>query len=135
MEATDGEYVWKVRSTPSPLDTLRTMKLELRLRLRLAMTTPSNAWTRLRVPSTTLTLTITVSPGANAGIVRLRRAISSRSRVWIMSTEGSCDRARAPGRRLAGRRAALLVAKERGSSAAEDRKTRNYSFARGRRAR
>src|SRR4029078_11238568 len=89
------------------------MKLELRLRLRLAMTTPSKAWTRLRVPSTTLTLTITVSPGAKGGIVRLRLAISSRSRVWIMSTEGSCDRARAPGRRLAGRRAALLVARSK----------------------
>ena len=75
-----------MRSTPSPLETLRTMKLELRLRLRLAMTTPSNACRRLRVPSTTLTLTITVSPGAKSGIVLARRAISSCSRVWMRST-------------------------------------------------
>src|SRR5207342_1658349 len=84
MPAMSGEYVWNVLSTPSPLDTLRTTNDELRPRLRLAMTTPSYACTRLRSPSTTLTLTMTVSPGENAGIVLLRRAISSRSRVSMM---------------------------------------------------
>ncbi len=36
-----GCRVWNVRSTPSPLEILRTMKLQFRPRLRLAITTPS----------------------------------------------------------------------------------------------
>ena len=39
--AISGLYSWNVRSTPSPLEILRTMKLLFRPRLRLAMTTPS----------------------------------------------------------------------------------------------
>src|SRR6266511_4876367 len=86
MLAISGEYVWNVRSTPSPLEILRTTNDELRPRLRLAITTPSYACTRLRSPSTTFTLTMTVSPGANAGIVLPRRAISSCSSFAMMST-------------------------------------------------
>ena len=42
LDAGDQRAVsWKVRSTPSPLEILRTMKLLFRPRLRLAMTTPS----------------------------------------------------------------------------------------------
>src|SRR5262245_27151199 len=80
-----GEWVWKVRSTPSPEEILRTMNEELRPRLRLAMTMPSNACRRLRSPSTTLTLTTTVSPGPKSGTSRFRRLISSCSSVLIRS--------------------------------------------------
>src|SRR6185436_20736690 len=80
-----GECVWKVRSTPSPEEILRTMNEELRPLLRLAMTMPSNACERLRSPSTTLTLTITVSPGAKSGTSFFSRLISSCSRVLIRS--------------------------------------------------
>jgi hypothetical protein len=81
IEAISGEYVWNVRSTPSPEEILRTMNDELRPRLRLAITMPSKACTRLRSPSTTFTLTITVSPGEKSGMVRARRLISSCSMV------------------------------------------------------
>src|SRR5690242_4361600 len=83
-----GEWVWNVRSTPSPEEILRTMNEELRPRLRLAITMPSKACTRLRSPSTTLTLTMTVSPGPNSGTFFFSRLISSCSIVWIrfMST-------------------------------------------------
>src|SRR3546814_9516375 len=67
MESRRGLYSGKTRSTPSPDDSLRTVKEELRPRLRRAMQTPSKAWTRSRVPSTTFTFTRTVSPGAKAG--------------------------------------------------------------------
>src|SRR3546814_8156748 len=67
MESMRGLYSGKTRSTPSPYDSLRTVKEELRPRLRRAMQTPSKAWTRSRVPSTTFTFTRTVSPGAKAG--------------------------------------------------------------------
>src|SRR3546814_8505914 len=82
MLAICGEYSWKVRSTASPDEILRTIKDEFRPRLRLPITTPSYACTRLRVPSTTFTLTITVSPGPNTGLASppVRRAISSCSR-------------------------------------------------------
>ncbi len=80
------EYVWKVRSTPSPDEILRTMKFEFKPRLRFAITTPSNACTRLRSPSTTLTLTTTVSPAANSGISLPKRAISSCSNCSIKFT-------------------------------------------------
>src|SRR5688572_4535339 len=80
-----GECVWKVRSTPSPEEILRTMNDEFRPRLRLAITMPSKAWTRLRSPSTTLTLTMTVSPGEKSGTLRARRLISSCSIVRMRS--------------------------------------------------
>src|SRR5687767_13187187 len=80
-----GEWVWKVRSTPSPEEILRTMKEEFSPRLRLAMTMPSKACTRFLSPSTTLTLTTTVSPGEKSGTLRARRLISSCSMVRIRS--------------------------------------------------
>src|SRR6185295_15172945 len=85
MEAMSGELVWKVRSTPSPEEILRTMNEELRPLLRLAITMPSKACERLRSPSTTLTLTITVSPGEKSGTSFFSRLISSCSRVLIRS--------------------------------------------------
>src|SRR5690606_17938393 len=59
--------VWKVRSTPTPWEILRTVKAEPRPRLRLPMTTPSKACRRSRSPSWMRTCTTTVSPGPNSG--------------------------------------------------------------------
>lgn len=57
----------KTRSTPSPLEILRTVNAECRPRLRIAITTPSNACRRFLEPSTTHTFTSTVSPGRKEG--------------------------------------------------------------------
>src|SRR3546814_11722525 len=88
MLAICGEYSWKVRSTASPDEILRTIKDEFRPRLRLPITTPSYAYTRLRVPSTTFTLTITVSPGPNTGLDSppVRHAIHACSKVSFRLT-------------------------------------------------
>src|ERR1044071_7648272 len=91
-----GEKVWKVRSTPSPDEILRTMNEELRPLLRLAITMPSKACERLRSPSTTLTLTITVSPGEKSGTDFFRRWISSCSSFWIKFMFRSCAPAGIP---------------------------------------
>src|SRR4029453_3835439 len=85
MPAMSGEYVWNVRSTPSPDEILRTTNEELRPRLRLAITTPSYACTRLRSPSTTFTLTTTVSPLEKSGIALPNRFISSFS-GWLIKS-------------------------------------------------
>src|SRR5690348_5463440 len=67
MPPITGLWVWKVRSTPSPWEILRTVNEEFRPRFFMAMTRPSKACRRSRSPSFTLTCTITVSPGSNAG--------------------------------------------------------------------
>src|SRR3546814_14116660 len=88
MESMRGLYSGKTRSTPSPYDSLRTVKEELRPRLRRAMQTPSKAWTRPSVPSTTSTSTRTVLPGAKAGGRSAERRVGQecrhtyQSRVW-----------------------------------------------------
>src|SRR3954471_20801955 len=72
-----GECTGKVRSTPTPKLTFRTVKVSrLPLPLR-RITMPWNTWTRSRLPSTTRTCTFRVSPGAKSGM-------SSRS--WVRST-------------------------------------------------
>src|SRR3954464_12875988 len=72
-----GECTGKVRSTPTPKLTFRTVKVSrLPLPLR-RITMPWNTWTRSRLPSTTRTCTLRVSPGAKSGM-------SSRS--WVRST-------------------------------------------------
>src|SRR4051794_20316770 len=72
-----GECTGKVRSTPTPKLTFRTVKVSrLPLPLR-RITMPWNTWTRSRLPSTTRTCTFSVSPGAKSGM-------SSRS--WVRST-------------------------------------------------
>src|SRR5579859_4846658 len=68
MPPITGLWVWKVRSTPSPWEILRTVNEEFRPRFFMAMTRPSKACRRSRSPSFTLTCTITVSPGSKAGI-------------------------------------------------------------------
>ncbi len=68
MRSRRGECTRKVRSTPTPCETRRTVKLVCRPVVPLtAMTTPSNTWMRSRVPSTTFTCTRTVSPERRTG--------------------------------------------------------------------
>src|SRR5690242_4123203 len=71
-----------MRSTPSPYEIFRSVKLELRPAFLRPMHTPSKAWMRSRSPSTTLRLTFTVSPGEKSGIVR---PASSFSICWVSS--------------------------------------------------
>src|SRR5229473_689957 len=62
-----GECSGKMRSTPCPNDTLRTVK-DARVPPRCRpMTTPSKIWMRSLSPSRTLTCTRTVSPDLMAG--------------------------------------------------------------------
>src|SRR6267143_5628463 len=56
-----------MRSTPTPYDTLRTVKVELRCPRFLRMTTPSKIWIRSLSPSLIFVCTRTVSPTRNAG--------------------------------------------------------------------
>src|SRR5262245_20979774 len=72
-----GEWRGKVRSTPTPKLTLRTVNVAPAPEPRRAITTPSKTWTRSRLPSTTRTCTLTVSPGANSGTSSL---------IWVFST-------------------------------------------------
>src|SRR5438132_13789578 len=56
-----------MRSTPTPYDTLRTVKVELRCPRLRRMTTPSKIWIRSLSPSLIFVCTRTVSPTRNAG--------------------------------------------------------------------
>src|SRR5260370_503017 len=62
-----GEWIMKVRSTPTPWVTRRTVKFWRRPPPVTRMTVPSNTWMRSRVPSTTFACTLTVSPARSAG--------------------------------------------------------------------
>src|SRR6478752_1617979 len=78
-----GECTGKVRSTPTPKLTLRTVKVSrLPLPLRL-ITMPWNTWTRSRLPSTTRTCTFRVSPGAKSGMSSRNCVRSTRSVAFI----------------------------------------------------
>src|SRR6266705_3582577 len=56
-----------MRSTPTPYETFRTVKVELRWPRLLRMTTPSKIWMRSLSPSLIFVCTRTVSPTRNAG--------------------------------------------------------------------
>src|SRR6267143_765077 len=56
-----------MRSTPTPYETLRTVKVELRCPRFRRMTTPSKIWMRSLSPSLILVCTRTVSPTRNCG--------------------------------------------------------------------
>src|SRR5580765_227123 len=75
-----GVWIGKVRSTPTPKETLRTVNVSPTPPPWRRMTTPLKTWTRERVPSTTLTCTLTVSPARNAGMSSLRDALSISSK-------------------------------------------------------
>ena len=58
-----GECSGKMRSTPWPNDTLRTVNVARVPPRCMPMTMPSNTWMRSLSPSRTFTCTRTVSPG------------------------------------------------------------------------
>src|SRR5437763_5160336 len=66
-----------MRSTPTPAEILRTVKVALIPAPRRPMHTPSNACSRSLSPSRTRTMTRTVSPGSNAGRLVLRPSRST----------------------------------------------------------
>src|SRR5215213_7461223 len=73
-----GEFTLKVRSTPTPLRTERTVIDRLMPPPRRRMTVPSKTWMRSRLPSLTRAETLTVSPDASAGrSVRIWSAVIS----------------------------------------------------------
>src|ERR1700694_4500555 len=74
-----GEWTGKVRSTPTPKLTLRTVKVSRTPVPWRRTTAPWKTWTRSRVPSTTRTCTLTVSPGRKSGMSsrRLSRSMMS----------------------------------------------------------
>src|SRR3954454_22161672 len=79
----------KVRSTPTPKDTLRTVKVRPTPEPCTRMHTPWKTWTRERLPSTTLTCTLRVSPARNSGTSsRLVPAASVSMTLVMMSPRG-----------------------------------------------
>src|SRR3989304_3557389 len=62
-----GELTFKVRSTPTPERSARTVIERVMPPPRRRMTVPSKTWMRSRLPSTTLAETRTVSPDASSG--------------------------------------------------------------------
>ena len=84
MRSRRGEWSRNRRSTPTPCEILRTVKLVRAPTVPLtAMTTPSKTWMRSRVPSTTLTCTRTVSPLRSCGTSGFSCSRSSRSITFI----------------------------------------------------
>src|SRR3954454_1930299 len=81
--STTGVCTGKVRSTPTPKLTLRTVKVSRTPPPWRRITTPWKTWMRERLPSTTRTCTLTVSPGRKAGMSSRSESASSASRVFI----------------------------------------------------
>src|SRR5437773_1315877 len=69
ISAIAGECSGKIRSTPTPAEILRTVKVALIPAPRRPMPTPSKACSRSLSPSRTRTITRTVSPGSKAGML------------------------------------------------------------------
>ena len=70
MRSILGEWTGKVRSTPTPNDCLRTVKVSRTPLPWRLITTPSKTWVRRRVPSTTWKCTRTRSPAWKDGTWR-----------------------------------------------------------------
>ncbi len=79
-----GVWSGKVRSTPTPKEILRTVKVSPMPPPWRRMTTPWKTWTRERVPSTTLTWTLSVSPARKAGMSSRSDALSISSNFCMM---------------------------------------------------
>src|SRR6478672_3531321 len=78
-----GLCTGKVRSTPTPKETLRTVKVSRTPPPWRRITTPLKTCTRSFEPSMTLTCTLRVSPGRNSGMSSRRDFLSRKSRVFI----------------------------------------------------
>src|SRR3989442_2030249 len=83
MRSTRGECTGKVRSTPTPYDVLRTVKVSRLAPPLRPMTVPSKTWMRSLSPSTTRTCTRTVSPGLKGGTSLRSCSASMRSMGFI----------------------------------------------------
>src|SRR3954471_11266355 len=83
MRSTTGVCTGKVRSTPTPKLTLRTVKVSRIPPPWRRMTAPWKTWMRERLPSITRTCTLTVSPGRNWGMSARSESASRASRVFI----------------------------------------------------
>src|SRR3954453_22250503 len=79
-----GECTGNVRSTPTPKESLRTVKVSRAPLPWRRITTPSKTWVRRRLPSTTWKWTRTRSPAWNAG-TRRSWAFSRFSMIWLMA--------------------------------------------------
>ena len=71
-----GDKIGKIRSTPIPLEILRTVKDSPAPEFLRWITKPWKTWIRSLLPSRILTCTLTVSPAANSGCSPLRAAFS-----------------------------------------------------------
>src|SRR3954469_13689287 len=84
-----GEWSGKVRSTPTPKETLRTVNVRPTPEPCTRITTPWKIWTREREPSTTLTCTLTVSPARKSGrssrLRALPRSVTAAKFLTLMS--------------------------------------------------
>src|SRR6266516_6621257 len=78
-----GVCTGKVRSTPTPKLTLRTVIVSRTPPPCRRITTPWKTWMRERLPSTTRTCTFNVSPGRKSGTSSRRDAASRVSRVFM----------------------------------------------------
>src|SRR5947209_18221498 len=96
MRAMIGEWTGKVRSTPTPKLTFRTVNDSRTPAPWRRITAPWNTWMRSRLPSTTRTWTFTVSPGAKWGTSE-RRAVRSTRSVGFMARQAPAQRRSAGG--------------------------------------
>src|SRR4051812_8120175 len=80
-----GECSGKVRSTPTPKETLRTVKVRPTPEPCTRITTPWKTWTRERLPSTTFTWTLMVSPARKAGTSSRFIELPSSAMTLVMS--------------------------------------------------
>src|SRR5215218_5658215 len=85
MRSIFGECTGNVRSTPTPNDCLRTVKVSRTPWPWRLMTTPSKTWVRRRVPSITWKWTRTRSPEAKVGTRRSWER--SRVSITVLMTE------------------------------------------------
>src|SRR5437016_1893888 len=83
MRSMRGECTGKVRSTPTPYDVLRTVKVSRLAPPLRPMTVPSKTWMLSLSPSTTRTCTRTVSPGLKGGTSLRSCSASMRSMGFI----------------------------------------------------
>src|SRR5918992_1446950 len=110
MRSTFGECRGNVRSTPTPNDCLRTVKVSRTPPPWRFITTPSNTWVRLRLPSMTWKWTLTRSPAWNTGT--RRRCVRSRLSMTPLIANGGRLRQK-EARRLGRDARAVMVARRR----------------------
>src|SRR5215468_9286274 len=120
-----------MRSTPTPEETLRTVKVAAWPPPRRAITTPSKIWIRSLSPSRIFTWTRTVSPARNGGRSR-RSGVGCAASMLLMTPPlpaacargpgAACACARAPGAPALHRRVIAGTEHLRDGQAPEDRR-------------